>query len=238
VRRLTRGARRRALTSHRYDVDSTNGTRDWRPALAELISKIDSLAWRKADVDVVLSGHLVRFVVMPWTADVSEQDAAAYARHQFNSIYGSAAGAWAVRMGVAHPRRPRVAAATERALVDELSAQIAPYDMRVRSLRPLLSTLVDALPAKDPALSGWTALLEPGCVHVACLDSGHCVDIRGARYEADPAPVLLSLLHESALNTDRETNGAQVKLYAAQTPDCSLLRQHGWRVEAATPEFV
>jgi hypothetical protein len=238
VRRLTRGARRRALTSHRYDVDSTNGTRDWRPALAVLISKIETLAWRKADLDVVLSSHLARFVLMPWTADVSEVDAAAYARHQFNAIYGSAADAWTVCMGVAHPRRPRVAAATERALVDELSAQVAPYDMRLHSLCPLLAALVDALPAKDPALSGWVALVEPGCVHVACIDTGYCIDIRGTRYDGDPLPPLLTLLRESALNTDRDTQDAPVKLYAAHTLDCSLLRQHGWRVEIATPELA
>jgi hypothetical protein len=238
LRRLSRGTRVRELGSYHFEVEAVNGTHDWKPALAMLNSRFEALAWRKADLDVVLSGHFTRLMLMPWTANVSEQDAAAYARHQFNVIYGSNADAWSVCLGVAHPRRPRVAAAIEIALIEALTAQAASYDMRLCSLRPLLSSLVDALPANDQALSGWVALAEPGSVHVACLDAGHCIDIRGARYEADAAPVLLSLLRESALNTDRDTEHAQVKLFAATAPDCTLLRQHGWCVENATPEFA
>jgi hypothetical protein len=238
LRRVAGGRRARELGRYEFGVGAVEAAHDWKPALAMLNARFEALAWRKADLDIVLSGHFTRLMLMPWTANVSEQDAAAYARHQFNAIYGSHADAWSVSLGVAHPHRPRVAAATERALVEALTAQAAAYDMRLCSLRPLLSTLVDALPANDQALSNWVALLEPGCVHVACLDAGHCIDVRSARYETDPVPALLSLLRESALNADRDTDNAQVKLYAAVAPDCALLRQHGWRVENAAPEFA
>ncbi len=238
LRRLARGARGRELHRHRFDVGVTASLQDWQPALAVLISKITSLAWRKADLHVVLSGHLTRFVVMPWAENVTEKDAGAYARHQFHSIYGANADAWAICLGRAYPRRPRVAAAAERALVDELIARTAPFDLRLCSLRPLMSKIVDSLPANEPALSGWVALVEPGCVQVACLDAGHFIDIRSARFEGDPAPVLLSLLQQSALNTDRDTQNAQLKLYSADAPDCSVLHEHGWRVTTASADFA
>lgn len=238
LRRLSRGAGGRELNRYCFEVGVADGAHDWKPALAMLISKISSLAWRKADLHVVLSGHLTRFVVMPWTENVTEKDAGAYARHQFHSIYGSNADAWTVCLSRALPRRPRVAAAAERALVDELNARAAAFDLRLRSMRPLLSAVVDSLPAKDQALSGWVALVEPGCVHVACLDAGHCIDIRSARFEADPAPLLLSLLQQSALSTDRDTDSAQLKLFSADAPDCSLLHEHGWRVVTAATDFT
>lgn len=238
LRRLARGVRARELNRYRFEVGTARRAYDWQPALAVLTSKIETLAWRKADLEVVLSGHLTRFMVMPWTANMSEPDAGAYARHQFNSVYGSHADAWSVCLSPAHPQRPRVAAATERALVDELTAKAAAYDLRLCSVRPLLSALVDALPAKDQALSGWVALVEQGCMHVAGLDAGYCIDIRSARYAADPASLLLSLLQESALHTDRDTDNAQLKLYSSDAPDCSLLREHGWCVETMAPDFT
>ena len=238
LRRLARGARARELGRYQFGVGAVDGTHDWKPALTLLNSKFEALAWRKVDLEIVLSGHYTRLMLMPWTADVSERDAAAYARHQFDAVYGSNAAAWNICLGVAHPRRPRIMAAAERSLIEALTALAASYEMRLCSVRPMLSVLVDALPVTEEALSGWVALLEPGGVHVACLDAGHCIDIRGARYEAEPASTLLSLLSESALNTDRDTDNAQVKLYAAVAPDSSLLREHGWRVEHATLEFA
>jgi hypothetical protein len=237
LRRLSRGPRARELNRYRFDVDAADGAHDWKPALATLKSKVETLAWRKSDLHVVLSGHLTRFVVMPWTENITEQDAGAYARHQFHAIYGSSADAWAVCLGRAFPRMPRVAAATERALVDDLSAQAAALDLRLRSLRPYLSAVVDALPAQDQALSGWIALIEPLCMHVACLDAGHCIDIRSVRSEGDPVPLLLSLLQQSALATDRDTDSAHLTLYSADAPDCALLHAHGWRVVTAATQL-
>jgi hypothetical protein len=75
-------------------------------------------------------------------------------------------------------------------------------------------------------------------LQVAGLESGHCVDLRGSRFETDPVPSLLSLLQQSALNTDRDTDNAHLALYAADAPDCALLQQHGWRVATATPDFA
>jgi hypothetical protein len=238
LRRLGRGARARELGRYQFGVGAVDGTHDWKPALTLLNSKFEALAWRKADLEIVLSGHYTRLMLMPWTADVSEQDAAAYARHQFDAVYGSDAAAWNICLGVAHPRRPRIMAAAERSLIDALTALAASYEMRLCSVRPALSVLVDALPAQDPALSGWVALVEPGSVHVACLETGHCIDIRGARYGDDPASSLLSLLRESALHTDRETDGAHLKLFTATAADSAVLRQHGWRVEHAPLEFA
>jgi hypothetical protein len=235
---LRRSSRGRELNRYRYEVDAVEDACDWRPAFAVLKSKIESLAWRKADLHVVLPGQWTKLVLMPWTANVSEQDALAYARHQFHSIYDVAADAWEICLGVAQPRRPRVAAAVERALIDELKALAAARDLRLRSLRPLLSTLVDALPPKHQALSGWVALIEPGYLQIAGLDAGYCIDLRGARYAADPLPALLSLLQQSALSTDRDTDSAPLALYAADAPDCGLLQRHGWRVATATPDFA
>jgi hypothetical protein len=230
--------RPRELGNCRFEVSVADGAYDWKPALAMLVSKIEELAWRNADLDVVLSSHLTRFLVMPWISKMSEQDAGAYARHEFHSIYGDGADAWAVCLGRACPPRPRVAAAAARALIDELTTRAAAYDLRLRSLRPLFSTLIDALPATDQIYSGWVALAEPGCAHVARLDVGHCVDIRSVRYVADSASTLLLLLRESALNTDRDMESAPVRLYSAETTDFSLLREHGWRVETVAPDFI
>ena len=196
--------------------------------------RIEALTWRKADLDVVLSGHFTRFAVLPWTTNITERDAAAYALHQFRAVYGDSANGWAVSVGVARPQCPRVAAAAEQTLIDGLRMHATACDLRLRSIRPLLVALIDALPAKGAPLSGWIALVEPASVHVAGFADGNCIDVRSARCADDAMTVLLALLRESALNTDRDTEQAQLRLYAPHAQDCSVLREHGWRVVIAT----
>jgi hypothetical protein len=238
LRRLARGPRQRELNRYRYEVDAVDNPRDWRPALALLQARIEALAWRKADLEIVLSSHFTRFAVLPWTANITERDAAAYALYQFRSVYGDSADGWTVSLSVARPPRPRVAAAAEQTLINGLRTQAAAHNLRLRSIRPLLAALIDSDPATNERLSGWIALLEPASVHVACIADGNCIDIRSARCGDDALTVLLALLHQSALSTDRDIEQAQLRLYAPHAPDCSVLREHGWRVANVTTDFA
>lgn len=238
LRRLAHGPRPRELNRYTYEMDAVESPRDWRPALALAQARIEALAWRKADLDVVLSGHFTRFAMLPWAANITECDAAAYALHQFRSVYGDSADGWIVSVGVARPQCPRVAAAAEQTLIDGLRTHAAACDLRLRSIRPLLVALMDSLPATDARLSGWIALVEPASVHVACFADGNCIDVRSARCADDAVTVLLALLRQSALNLDRDTDQAHLRLYAPHAPDCSVLREHGLRVACATTDFA
>jgi hypothetical protein len=238
LRRFARGGRPRELARYSYDLSAGENMRDWRPAVALAHSKIQSLGWRKMDLDIVLAGDFTRLAMLPWTAAVTERDAAAYALHQFRSIYGDTVDGWIVSLGIARPRCPRVAAAVERALIEVLRTEAAAHALRLRSVRPLLAALLDSRSANDVPASGWVALAEAGSVQVACFVDGNCIDVRSTRSTGDAATILLALLHESALSTDRDTEQAQLVLYASDAPDCSLLREHGWRVATATTEFA
>jgi hypothetical protein len=239
LRRLSRGARPRELTRYDYEVSAGENTRDWQPAVALAHLKIRALGWRSMDLDIVLTGDFTRLAVLPWTAAITERDAAAYALHQFRSIYGDSVDDWTLSLGVARPGCPRVAAAVDRALIEGLRAEAAEHDLRLRSVRPLLAALLDSHSAKDLPPTGWVALLEPRSVLVAGFTDGNCVDVRSARCTEDRAKVLLALLHESALITDcAAEEGGQLRLYAADAPDCSELREHGWRVTTARSDFA
>ena len=131
LRRLARG---RELNRYRYEVEAVGNAHDWRPPLALMQAKIEALGWRKADLEIVLSSHYTRFAVMPWVANITERDAAAYAAHQFRSVYGSSADAWTVCLGPVKPPHPRVAAAAEQFL-NGLEAKLRYLESDLAKLR-------------------------------------------------------------------------------------------------------
>lgn len=238
LRRFSRGVRSREMICHRYEVAGSAGAQNWRAAVALLTERFAALAWNNCDVDVVLSSQFARFVVLPWTAGMSESDMLAYAVHAFRSTYGAVADSWAISLGTARPQVPRVAAATERVLIDNLHALASARRLRLRSVKPLLAAIVDAAPKVDQGFDGWIALVEGSYVHVVRFDGGYCSDVRRAQFAGEPDSILLSLLKQSALALDRESEQAPVRLYADRPLECAALRENGWRVSIAEVQFA
>ena len=83
---------------------------------------------RRADVSVTLSNHFVRYVVLPWSDVVSDEDWQALAQHQFHIVYGDAAVEWVTTVAWQGPDQPVLACAAPRALVDMLHATVRTAD--------------------------------------------------------------------------------------------------------------
>lgn len=116
---------------------------DWQPALASLDAWLgqNKVAAR---AEVILSDSLVRYAVMPWSADVSAgEERRAMTRIHFEAMFGPMLGEWEFQVAPAGYRQARVACAVDSRLSSALHALFAVHKMRMVSLRPYLMCVIN-----------------------------------------------------------------------------------------------
>ena len=123
--------------------------------------------WPRADVTVVASNRLVRYVVVPRTAGVSGQaEELALARHHFTRVYGERAREWDVRFS----RETGLASAVDQALIEQLKEELKPH--RLVSLQPYLMSSFNRLRKRVPRDGAWIVVPEAEATCVALFAKG------------------------------------------------------------------
>lgn len=139
--------------------DPAFGAEPWQGAAAAL--KALELP-KKGRVTVVLSNHLVRYAVVPWSAALgTPAEEEAYVRHHFAKIHGERAKGWSLRASPAPGSAPRLASAIDKALLDELKSlfngKTAP---RLVSIQPQLMAAFNRWRRAIPAGGAWLVLAD------------------------------------------------------------------------------
>ena len=231
ARRRSRGLRRRNAAVQTFPVAPSNNRNDWRDALQTFAAAADQSGWHGLDLEVVMSGHFVHYIALPWTDNLSADDAMAYAQHQLQTFYGAGAAGWAVTIGRADAGMPRLVAAVELALLDELRAQATRCRLHLTSVRPSLDAACEALPERTLPAAAWLAVVERGRLSVSRLERGQCVSVRSAAYAADPARMLLTLLDQEAMCAGTASmDAATLYLQSVDVVNCDALRSRGLQV--------
>jgi len=144
----------------------------WQDVLPQVLA-----GWTRADVTVVASNRLVRYVVVPRTAGVSgDAEELGLARHQFTRVHGERARDWDVR----YSRETGLASAVDKGLIDDLG-KVA----RVRSLQPYLMAAFNRLRARVPKEGAWIVLREPEATCVALYTKGGWAGVSVSRAAGD-----------------------------------------------------
>jgi hypothetical protein len=150
------------------------------PITGDAASELKKFAAGKR-IAVVLSNHFIRYALLHGSNVLkSEQDWAGYAQHQFASTYGSAASAWRIRLCSTGRNGPRLACATEAALLESL-----------RTIPGLVSVqpyLMAAFNSRRRALSkqtAWFVLHERGRLVLCLFIEGVWTRIRARQAEGD-----------------------------------------------------
>ncbi len=134
----------------------------WPEGLAEVLA-----GWPSAEVRVVASNRLVRYVVVPRTAGVSgDAEELALARHHFIRVHGERSRDWDVR----YSRETGLASAIDKGLMDELRQKLKPH--RLVSLQPYLMAAFNRLRARVPKDGAWIVLPEAEATCVALYANG------------------------------------------------------------------
>jgi len=90
-------------------------------------------------LDVVLSNHFVRYLLVPWSAQIaSAEEFRNCAAAMFEEIHGEVSAEWDVTVSAERTGAPRLAAAVDRSLLEAIRTAVGPTRLRLASVQPYL----------------------------------------------------------------------------------------------------
>ena len=236
------GWRRGCVERREVAVGTGSGTPAWLAAVEALVAEL--AARRGARCDVVLSNHFCRYAVLPAQPDLaSEVEVAAYARLQFEAIYGAAVVAdWDVRVAAGTSDTARLACAIDAALLEALRVVCADHGVLLRSVQPLFAHAFDAARRRLATGSFWFAVAEEGRLCLGALHDRRWIDVISERVQGEAAVAAQDLVDRAVLRLpamsgaslhwhDSDVTGTRAKGVLAQ-PARAAVREPAFR-EAA-----
>ena len=153
----------------------------------------------KAGTTVILSNHFVRYLVLPWSAEIiTESEELEFARARFVQVFGEKARDWAIRISNAPAGAGRLAAATDLALIDALTRTLDGASLRLVSCQPALMAQFNGLRTRigDDA---WLVSAEQGRLLIAWICKGQWRSVRTRPVNGTAAPLRELLEQERML---------------------------------------
>ncbi len=174
ITRRAYGLKRRIESWRRADLAPSGGeSSGWRfavDALAELLAGESSVRGR---VQVVLSSHWVRFLVVPWNAGISTPvEFEHYARACFEQVHGEVVANWELRVDPAPAGQGRMACAVDRDLLGGLTELIEHSGSRLVGVQPYLMHAFNPIASLVGRRRFLFVLVEPGRATLAAADQG------------------------------------------------------------------
>ncbi len=226
--RKGKGWQRRFPLRRETTLPEPSDSQDWRPALEALAEQLSAAEWRNAELAVQLSNHFVRYAVIGWDDALrNEAEVLAYARHQLHAVYGEAAHAWEVCLSDAFPGEQRVLAAIDLELMSSLRALAQRFTLRLASVEPLLSAVVDAHFKRFAETAFYLAVVEPSRVCFGRAGEGGWTSVHNVR-AVDPEGTVAVLLRQELLQDPGGSRRVYICGTALRALDRTLL--DGWDV--------
>lgn len=173
--------------------------------LAEVIVPyVDGPAWRAAaeafdrflatpeigagDLGVVLSNHFVRYLLVPWSAQIaSEEEFHNYAAAAYEEVYGEAASGWEVSVSAERSGAPRLAAAIDRPLIEAIRIALANTRLRLTSVQPYLMAAYNRIAQPRRENDFVFMLVEPDRACILVAQGGKWCHVSAKPASPDPA---------------------------------------------------
>ena len=221
------GARARMIASHSESFE----VQGLMPILDVLEKLLADSRWRDASAHVVLSDSLVRYTMLPESAElVTVADETALALHRIRNIHGGGAGDWNVRIGNPLDDGAQPVAAVESAFVSRLGELLQSAGLRVRAIEPVFMSAYNRARARISGDRFWFASLEPGTVCLARAEAGRWRSVSVRASDGDFDRVLAVMMNEARLAGAADGEDGRCFAYAPAIPwtDTGLMRQAGW----------
>ncbi len=170
--RVRRGLRPGAAHTASIPVDPATS---WDGALSALDVALTEPRWRKADAEVLLSGHFVRVHLLPWSASLAtDAERLAYARAELEAVHGERVRDWTLMLDDAPVGQAAPVCAIDTALLDALRVKCAVAALKLRSVRPQFAVALEPHRAQLRARNGGFAFAEAGRLSLVLYEAGAC----------------------------------------------------------------
>lgn len=194
VVRAGRGWRRRAPFSFAETFAGEGVGPPWQAAVDAFQRFLATPQAGSGSVDVVLSNHFVRYLLMPWSAQItSAEEFRNCAAAMFEDIHGEVAAQWDVTVSAERAGTPRVAAAVDRTLLEALRAAVGPTRLRLASVQPYLMAAYNRVARRHTGRDFVFMLVEAGRACIVAAQGGKWCHLSTAP-APEPEQALSSLL--------------------------------------------
>lgn len=213
--------------------------------LAEaLVVDVNGPAWRAAveafhrflakpeigtgDLRVVLSNHFVRYLLVPWSAQiVSEEEFRSYAAAAFEEVYGEASAEWEVCVSAERSGSPRLAAAVDRSLLKSIRMAVANTRLHLTSVQPYLMAAYNRVARPRPEKDFVFMLVEAGRACILAAQGGKWRHVSAMAAPQDPVALSFLLEREIQLADLHGKSVPPVLVHAAHYRGLTLPPVHG-----------
>lgn len=210
--------------------------RPWQPGLPALEVVLAREDGQRAVATLVVSNQLVRYVLVPWQAELADpQEELSYARHCFSKVYGKAGQEWELRLSRQAPGLPRVASAIAPALLADVKGVFAKAGVGLRSIQPHLMEAFNRARGQLRGRSAWIALFEPGHLCLAMLHEGRWSRVHSQRIGAAWREALLPALERQGFLADEAALPQDVYVASPDDGEPALPDIEPWRFHALAP---
>jgi hypothetical protein len=229
------GARRRSLdpsgpscTQPLTPADGAAWT-DWRHSVAALDEALAREAAGARSLDVCLSDHFVRYLMLQVPAGLrSRAEWSAYAAHALDDHFGASPGPRAVRSVPSGDASAHLVGAIDAELIDALKRVAERAKLRVAAIEPKLSRLVAACRRHIGVRGGALITAEPERVTLLHARANRWADVQSVRAGEPAWRTAAAMLLEMRLRVPDMPN--RVWLWGMQEADAPIA-DHGFEVE-------
>jgi hypothetical protein len=178
-----------------------------------------------------VSNHYVRYVVLPWSDVVSDEDWKALAQHQFRIVYGDAALEWVTSVAWQGPERPVLACALPKALFDMVQATVRTAGMRLESISPYFVAAFNFCRRRLPDDGFWFGVIEPGRFAFGGVEQGIWVSVASRRLVNEDGLRLTEMLEQEVLGGESAAGRGRAFVFSPEQPLAAAEEATGWTLE-------
>lgn len=203
-------------------VPAVNGPA-WRTTVDAFQRTLATTAKGTGDLGVVLSNHFVRYLLIPWNAQIaSEEEFRNYAAATFEEVYGEASVEWEVCVSAERPGSPRLAAAIDRALLAAINTAVASTRLRLTSVQPYLMAAYNRMVRPRHEKDFVFMLAEAGRVCILAAQGGKWRHVSAMAEPREPAALSALLAREIQLADLQGESVPPVLVHAAHRRGLTL----------------
>lgn len=228
-------ARSRVLSSRAISIEVSAGSQEnpsepWRGAVDTLAAALREPRGRVGSVEIVLSDHFVRYLLIPWSERlVSDRERLGFAHLAFQDLYGRVAGAWDLCLDQQPAGQASFACAVDRALASSLRELVARAGGKLTALVPSLADCISRHRSALDAPEFCLAVAEPGRVSLAFYSPAGWQAVRSRRVDG-PLPEMLPTLLKQEMAVGGATERGVLYLCTDGLPGTAPFAVPGWRM--------
>ena len=203
-------------------------------ALGELTLAIPEV--RRCRATVIISNHFVRYALVPWSNLINDAaEELALTSHYFHETYGDAAEHWELRVSPDHSGALQLASALQPELLNAVRELFVRTGIRLVSVQPHLMNVCNTHRQRLGSGEAWLAVVEPGSLCLALLQSGRLVRLRSQRLGSDWPNQLITALERENFLSDREILTRDLFLAAAGMESQEFPDGLPWSIQRLAP---